>query len=143
METQLAIMKALSDRNRFRVVAALQVHAELCACQITELLQVSGATVSRHMGTLVRAGLVESRKDGRWIYFRLPAAPAAPVRPILDWLGAGIARSPAIEQDRRALVQILSQDKEALCRRQRGEACCPVSTETDSNPHVKSQERDS
>ena len=131
MQTLLSITKALSDRNRLRIVMALQVQAELCACQITELLQVRGATVSRHMGILVRAGLVESRREGRWIYFRLSASPDAQTGSILKWLGEGAAQCPEIEQDRLALERILSQDKETLCRRQRGEACCPVSPKTD------------
>ena len=57
MKTQLEQLKALSDRNRLRVVAALMNTSELCACQISELLGVSGATASRHMDLLIRAGL--------------------------------------------------------------------------------------
>lgn len=124
MQTLLDVTKALSDRNRVRVVAALQIHAELCACQITELLQVSGATVSRHMGILKQAGLVESRKDGRWIFYQL-RAPASHARPMLDWLQRELQASPDLEKDRKALSRILSEEKEDLCRRQRGEACCP------------------
>ena len=71
MEPTLGIIKAISDKNRMRVVAALWRFDELCACQITELLQVSGATASRHMAILNKAGLVDSRKDGRWVYYRL------------------------------------------------------------------------
>jgi len=126
MQTMVSVMKALSDRNRFRVVAALHSHTELCACQITELLQVTGATVSRHMGILVRAGLVESRKEGRWTYFQLKTSPPADSGPILKWLREGAKQSSQGARDCRALIQILSLDKEDLCRRQRGEACCPV-----------------
>ena len=124
MQTLLDVTKALSDRNRVRVVAALQGHVELCACQITELLQVSGATVSRHMGILMRAGLVESRKDGRWIFYQLKT-PASNAGSLLDWLQREFRASPDLEIDRQALSRILSEDKEDLCRRQRGEACCP------------------
>ena len=52
METTLEILKALSDKNRTRVVAALWRFDELCACQITEFLQVTGATASRHLSIL-------------------------------------------------------------------------------------------
>jgi len=140
METQLAIMKALSDRNRFRVVAALQVHAELCACQITELLQVSGATVSRHMGLLAQAGLVESRKDGRWIYFRLKTEPPADMGPVLKWIRKGVEKSARGAADLQALNQILTIDKVTLCRRQRGEGCCPLPDRAPSNQNIQSRE---
>ena len=140
MQTMVSVMKALSDRNRFRVVAALQKHAELCACQITELLQVTGATVSRHMGILVRAGLVESRKEGRWTYFRLKTTPPSGSGPILKWLREGAKQSSQGARDCRALIQILSLDKEDLCRRQRGEACCPHPGRAISNISVQSKE---
>ena len=125
MEKRLSIMKALSDRNRLRVIAALLVHAELCACQITEMLRVAGATVSRHMGILSQAGLIESRKDGRWTFFRVKASPGPDTQPVLTWLKEGFQKCPEVERDRRALEVILSLDKEVLCRKQRGEACCP------------------
>ena len=65
MKEMISIFKALSDQNRLRVVAALTNCPELCACQITELLQVSGATGSRHLEILIAAGLVDRRKEGR------------------------------------------------------------------------------
>jgi ArsR family transcriptional regulator len=61
------LFKALSDMNRLRIVVALGRYEELCACQITELLQVTGATVSRHLGVLQHAGVLKSRKEGRFL----------------------------------------------------------------------------
>ena len=70
MRELLAAMKALADENRLRVVRALKGR-ELCLCQIVELLGLATSTVSRHMSILHQARLVESRKEGRWTYFRL------------------------------------------------------------------------
>ena len=70
MTKTLEILKALSDMNRLRIVAALRRYDELCACQITELLQVTGATVSRHLGQMKAVGLVEDEKRGRMIFYR-------------------------------------------------------------------------
>jgi ArsR family transcriptional regulator len=123
METTLEILKALSDKNRLRVVAALWRFDELCACQITELLQVSGATASRHMGILLKTGLVDSRKDGRWVYYKL-------LRPVgseslFQWLEQSLAGEDALMEDFQALKKILGITREDLCRQQRGEDCCP------------------
>ena len=96
-------MKALSDRNRLRVVAALMDQEELCACHIIELLQVTGATASRHMGLLIRSGLVQSRKAGRWVHYRLTADFPAP---LFQWLETALQNDPAIKADRRALTKI-------------------------------------
>lgn len=103
MNKPLNAMKALSDRNRLRVVAALMNHEELCACHILELLEVTGATASRHMGLLIRAGLVQSRKAGRWVHYRLTADfPAL----LFQWLETELQTDSGIKADRRVLVKI-------------------------------------
>jgi ArsR family transcriptional regulator len=129
METTVNTLKALADRNRLRITMALQQNDELCACQITEFLQVSGATVSRHLGVLQRAGILQSRKDGKWIYYRLCTEQIP--HHLLGWLIPELKSSPDIQADQRALSHILSCTPEEICRKQRGEACCPLpDTET-------------
>lgn len=123
MEETLDILKALSDKNRTRVVAALWRFDELCACQITELLQVKGATVSRHMAILQKAGLVDSRKDGRWVYYTL--GKPAKSEPLFQWLERSLAGADELVTDFQALKKIVGITREDLCRQQRGEACCP------------------
>ena len=123
MNKSLALLKSLSDRNRLRTVAALTHHDELVACQITEMLQVSGATASRHMSILHNAGLVESRKDGRWVYFRLVKSPLN--KPVIQWLEKTLADSDELKTDLLALEKIVGLGREELCRMQRGEECCP------------------
>jgi ArsR family transcriptional regulator len=103
MKTVLEPLKALSDRNRLRTVAALAAHGELCACQITELLGVSGATASRHMAQLIRAGLVQSRKESRWVHYRL--SPGFPP-PLLLWIRTTLAHEPQLATDRKTLQKI-------------------------------------
>jgi DNA-binding transcriptional ArsR family regulator len=124
MDETLDILKALGDRNRLRIVLALADHAELCACQITELLGVRGATASRHLGQLTRAGLLTSRRDGRWIHYRLREdfAASAP----LAWLDRATADDTARADDRARLAGILTIAPVELCRRQRGPDCCPA-----------------
>lgn len=120
----LSIMKSLSDRNRLRVMFALMEAEELCACQITDLLQVSGATASRHLGLLLNAGILKSRKDGRWIYYRLSNSNVTHV-PLLRWLEAELKNDSEMKTDRRALREIVACEPREICRKQRGEACCP------------------
>ena len=119
MESLLGIFKSLGDRNRLRIVAALLQEDELCACQIIEMLGVAGATASRHLAQLHAAGIVESRKEGRWNYFRINPifTEAFP----LNWLENRLARTPELEKDRKLLESILAVDPEVICRKQRGE----------------------
>lgn len=120
----ISTFKALSDRNRLRIVAALTTYKELCACQVTELLQVSGATASKHMGILISAGLVESRKDGRWVYYR-QSSNTNQLDAVYDWMTAEFSKSKEIKADLKVLKSIIAQSPEDLCRKQRGLDCCP------------------
>lgn len=124
MDHMISTFKALSDRNRLRVFGALFEYDELCACQIIELLQVTGATASRHMGILVAAGLVKSKKDGRWVYYRLNRSNEN-LTGMFQWLKAGFNASIDIEKDSIALKEITLVSPVDLCRKQRGEECCP------------------
>lgn len=124
MNKALQIYKALSDRNRLRIFAALMHYDELCACQFVELLKVTGATASRHLSQLVQAKLVQSRKEGRWIFYRLTDdrfnADVAE-----KWLKEELSRSEQLRLDLADLTKITAFDREDLCRKQRGEHCCP------------------
>jgi ArsR family transcriptional regulator len=125
MDDSLLKLKALADRNRLRIFLALTRYDELCACQITELLQVTGATASRHLGILVTAGLLKSRKESRWVYFSLDER-SMDMDGMLKWLLPRVRTSEQVRTDLAALERIMAMDKEDLCRMQRGEACCPV-----------------
>jgi ArsR family transcriptional regulator, arsenate/arsenite/antimonite-responsive transcriptional repressor len=125
MDDTLLKLKALADKNRFRIFLALTRYDELCACQITELLQVTGATASRHLGILVTAGLLKSRKASRWVYFSLDDR-CMDLNTILGWLLPRVQASDQMLTDLGDLDRIMAVDKEDLCRMQRGETCCPV-----------------
>jgi DNA-binding transcriptional ArsR family regulator len=118
MRDLLRITKALADPNRIRVLLALR-SGELCACQITELFGLAPSTMSKHLSVLYQAGLVESRKDGRWIYFQLPDGSATPaVKQALDWLTRAAEQEPRIQEDTRNLKKIMKMDPSQLCKRQ-------------------------
>lgn len=118
MRDTLQITKALADENRIRLLLALR-GGELCACQLTELLGLAPSTVSKHLTVLGQAGLVLPRKEGRWMYFRLPDASApATVREALNWVIKAAARESRATADQTRLKQILKQDPSDLCKRQ-------------------------
>ena len=127
MHNMITMFKALSDRNRLRIMAALTTQDELCACQITELLQVTGATASRHLAILNAAELTTSRKEGRWVYYRVADNRTTDTFDvILNWMKTEFSKSEDIKADLKAIQAITACDREDLCRKQRGEACCPV-----------------
>ncbi len=123
MNPILTIFKALSDQNRLRIFTALMNYEELCGCQIIEFLQVTGATVSRHMDLLLSAKLVKSRKEGRWVFYHLNDEEIYP--PLLDWIQQNVLADEIYQKDRERLREITAYKPEDLCRIQRGEKCCP------------------
>jgi len=119
MREFMNITKALSDENRVRMLLALH-KGELCVCQITELFGLAPSTVSKHLSILFQAGLVDSRKEGRWIYYQLPGKKAdVAVREALDWVGKALSDQVQVLEDGKRLRKVLKQDLAELCKRQR------------------------
>lgn len=118
MREAVSITKALADENRLRALFALN-QSELCLCQIIELLGLAPSTVSKHMSILRQARLVENKKDGRWMYYRLAGNDADPmVREALDWVSHSLQGGKESKKDIRKLKIILKTNPEVLCRRQ-------------------------
>lgn len=70
MERQAAAFKALGHPARLRMVRALG-RGEQCVCALRDLVGLDMSTVSRHLGVLRSAGIVEGEKRGTWMYYRL------------------------------------------------------------------------
>jgi DNA-binding transcriptional ArsR family regulator len=118
MREFMAITKALGDENRLRVLLALQ-GGELCVCQITELFGLAASTISKHLSILYQARLLDSRRDGRWIYYSLPAKGASvPAREAIRWVAKSLAEDPRTVEDAARLKKILAMDPVELCKRQ-------------------------
>jgi DNA-binding transcriptional ArsR family regulator len=111
MREYLTVVKALADENRVRILMFLD-GGELCVCQIVELLDLAPSTVSKHMAILYQARLVESRKDGRWIYYRLAGKDASPsASSALVWLRSFVRRAPTIVADIKRVRAIRGMDR--------------------------------
>jgi DNA-binding transcriptional ArsR family regulator len=135
----VSIAAALADESRARIVLGLALLAEkripeLCVCQMTEFLALAPSTVSKHLSILKAAGLLDARKQGRWMYYRLPDAAAPAAAAAIAWL-----REHALQKtsdERKKWDIILGQNPEDLCRRhacgQIGESlkCCSTAAAT-------------
>ncbi len=113
----LDLLKALADENRLRVLCALR-GGELCACQLIALLDLAPSTVSKHLSVLRAARLVESRKSGRWMHYRLSEDFRAPCTgKLLDLLFEDLERATRIAKDRKRLKTICGEAMESLCKK--------------------------
>ena len=141
MRAFLAVTNALSDESRVRVLAALQRHGELCVCQIVELLGLAASTVSKHLSLLHSAALIDGRKEGRWMYYRIADSDVPePARKAIKWVGDVLKNDPRMAADDVLIRQILGDNPEELCKRQtaringngtnRSSTCCSSAPET-------------
>lgn len=117
MKDFLNITKALADENRLRMLMALQ-GGEVCVCQLTELMGLAMSTVSKHLSVLYQAGLVNARKEGRWMYYSLPGkgAPTA-ARQAIAWVRQSLEGQPRVAEDAKRLKKVVAMNVSELCKR--------------------------
>ena len=116
MEQYAAVFKILSDATRLRILRLLlDAGAELCVCELVDSLEEPQYNISKHVNALKAAGLLESRKDGRWVYYRPAETPA----PFFESLYAAVAAIPEkqVQQDRAELRKRLRLRQGGKCLR--------------------------
>lgn len=77
MQEFLAVMKALSDPNRVKIIKMLQ-HRVLCVCEIHEALGLAQSSASKHLRILEEAGWVTRIKEGLWVNYQLSDGQRSP-----------------------------------------------------------------
>ena len=116
MNEFLATAKALSDENRVRALMFLR-DGELCLCQIIEMLDLAPSTISKHMAVLRGAGLVEARKEGRWMFYRLPDQEVTQqTAGALRWVQESLAGDRQVRDDTARLRAVKRTPVKELCR---------------------------
>jgi ArsR family transcriptional regulator, arsenate/arsenite/antimonite-responsive transcriptional repressor len=103
------MFRAFSDQTRLRILSMLRRSSagqgELCVCEIVDVLGVPQPKVSRHLAYLRRAGLVEARREGLWMYYRLAPAQSAFQAKLLDCLSCCFEDVPQLARDAKKLKQ--------------------------------------
>lgn len=81
--------QALGDNTRLRLLN-LMADQEICVCYLVEILEQGQPKISRHLAYLRNAGIVEARRDGKWMHYRIVMPPnigaAQVLRQTLSWL---------------------------------------------------------
>ena len=93
LEEALRIFRIFSDRTRLRIFLRL-LDSELCVGELMDLLQLEQSLISHQLRIMRQAGLVEARRNGRWIFYRIPAVWRKYLEPSLrEWLKDELAQS--------------------------------------------------
>ena len=102
MNKQLADMErlfqALADSTRLRILGLL-LTGEVCVCHIHESLRIPQPKASRHLAYLRRAGLVDTRREGLWVHYRLAVSSDPILRIIQQAVAHAVRHVDAVQKD--------------------------------------------
>lgn len=115
MKQTARIFKTLADETRLRILALLTT-GELCVCDLMAALNLPQSTVSRHLATLRNAGLVDDRRQGVWMYYRLAQTGETTLSRLLPLLQAQLVELPEAQHDLVSLNSYLKQKDTAAWR---------------------------
>ncbi len=121
MRSLASVFKALSDETRLQMLGLLLREGELCVCDFVEVLSVTQSKASRHLRYLVNAGLLQDRRAGTWVHFRVVEQPGQMQAAVLDSLREYLPRQLPAE-----LVAALKGWRK--CKPKGGLACAPSGT---------------
>jgi ArsR family transcriptional regulator len=107
---QQLFFRALADRTRLRLLN-LMGEKEVCVCYFVAVLKLSQPKISRHLAYLRRAGMVGTRRQGKWMHYRLLAPSDLRAARILKDTLVWLRQDPKMQRDQAQLVR-------ACCRRE-------------------------
>lgn len=108
------LFKALSDDTRLRILGLL-LEGELCVCDLMAILNMPQSTVSRHLAYLKNSGLVEDRRQGVWMHYRLSDGDGVLHGDMLDLLRKDLSALPQVRSDQKKLRNFNSKRKATAC----------------------------
>jgi ArsR family transcriptional regulator len=113
MQAAVTFARALADATRLRVIAALR-QRELCVCELCDALEATQSTLSTHLTLLRDAGITRTRKQGKWIYYRLSDEAAPLVETFLRHF-ADTRRDKRMRRDADRVRQRLKLRENGCC----------------------------
>ena len=108
MENLCRIFKALSDETRLTIMGLVLENDHLCVCEVERILGITQSKASRHLRYLRDAGVLEDRRDGLIVNYRLPERPSEELSAVLATLRGLLAKRPVPEAG-PLLVQIRAE----------------------------------
>ncbi len=122
MRALAQIFKALSEETRLQMMALLLQRAELCVCDLMEVLEITQSKASRHLRYLANAGLLADRRDGLWVYYRVAETGDADRGPVIALIRQLLAPDRVVDLVSRLGAWEESKDSATACSNPRPEA---------------------
>ena len=114
MDVEVALLKALAEPTRLRLAVLLALNGETCVCKLAQALAAPQFRISRHLSIMRDRGVVEARREGTWMHYRL-APPRSKLEQCLqDCFRDCLAEQETVLEDQRRL-QACDPERKALC----------------------------
>lgn len=98
------LFRVLADRTRLRLLN-LMSGQEICVCYLVEVLRTSQPKISRHLAYLRKSGIVEARREGRWMHYRILMPQDAALARILSEVLGTLSQDASMQQDHARMVK--------------------------------------
>ncbi|MFH1024149.1 MAG: metalloregulator ArsR/SmtB family transcription factor [Planctomycetota bacterium] len=99
MKDEAKLFKALADPTRVRLAALLAIRGETCVCKLAQALGQPDFKISRHLGVLRASGMVEARREGTWMHYRLASPRSRLEKSLQAGLRQCLADHDAVKSD--------------------------------------------
>ncbi|MCL5985777.1 MAG: metalloregulator ArsR/SmtB family transcription factor [Actinobacteria bacterium] len=115
MKEYVETFKSLGDETRLRILYLLiNANSELCCCELTDSLEEPQYNISRHLRILKNAGLIEERREGRWIYSFISKEPSQFNEMLIETVRA-IPETKGLKKDLENLSKRLNMREDSKC----------------------------
>jgi ArsR family transcriptional regulator len=116
-----SVFKALADKTRLRILALLG-NNEVCVCHLHDSLALPQPTVSRHLAYLRRVGLVDVRRDGVWMHYRVARSLDPAVQTVVNAAVDAVTGVRTTAEDKKQFQRAFGQMY--VLSTSAGGACC-------------------
>ena len=101
-----SLFSILSDQTRLRALMLIQAEGEACVCEITYALDESQPKISRHLALMRESGIVESRREGTWMHYRINPCLPDWSKEVIKQVFEGLIELSPFRDDQKQLEQM-------------------------------------
>jgi ArsR family transcriptional regulator len=123
MRDLVIFAKALADETRVRILRAL-AGEELCVCELCDALETTQSTLSTHLQVLREAGLVQARRQGKWVYYAITEEKKRLADTLFGYFRDDLDADRFLKSDDRRLRKRLAEREDGACCRGFQTMCC-------------------
>ncbi len=109
------LFRTLADLTRLRTLVLMRHEGELCVCEITHALDIIQPKISRHLAILRDEGIVQDRRAGRWVYYRINPGLPDWAQTILESCATGVRGEAPFAEDHQSLRAMPNRPGTGCC----------------------------